>query len=403
MPQLPRLALCAALLSACATSPDSHCERAADIVEECTGQRPEATCTADGESQYQAIVDEYETTGCASFNADKADGAFCELLQIFGGCKEPPSPLFGRQTGMPTKYPILLAHGFNTSTTNFWRFNDVDTVLRADGHKVVLGSVPPFDTPQVRAGFLSKQIDDLMASTGAAKVNLVCFSMGGLDCRYLASPRGLNRGSAIASITMISSPNRGSGIADAALGFLPDADHSKLVDAFASMWGMTFSDVAKDSHIVAALESISEKKMVEFNAATPDAPGILYQSWAGFSHVAGKTLPSIEDSIEDACRDSEGVTRMVRHSDTRDTMDPLLVVSAAFVGHFNLLHPGDVIPNDGVSTIASAKWGKFRGCFPADHLDQVGQIKDGGVDRNTGFDFANLYRKIAFDLAAAGL
>jgi triacylglycerol lipase len=55
-----------------------------------------------------------------------------------------------------------------------------------------------------------------------------------------------------------------------------------------------------------------------------------------------------------------------------------------------------------VSTVESAKWGKFRGCIPADHLDQVGQINDRRPDRHTGFDFVRFYRNIAFDLAARG-
>jgi triacylglycerol lipase len=357
---------------------------------------------ADAGSDYQAIIDEYDAHGCTAFHAGKSDSVFCSLLDVFGGCNDPVGPVFGDQTGAPTKYPILLAHGFNTSTTNFWRFNNVDTALRADGHTVALGSVPPFDTPQVRAGFLATEIDDLMAASGTDKVNLICFSMGGLDCRYLASPGGLNRGASIASITMISSPNHGSGIADAALGFLPDADHSKLIDALASMWGLTFSDLAANSHLVAALQSMSERDMPMFNQTTPDAPGVLYQSWAGFSYVGGKTTSGIEQSIADACRDSSGAPLMFRHPGTRDPMDPLLVASAVFVSHFDVFHPSSAIPNDGVSTIDSAKWGEFRGCYSADHLDQVGQINDSGLNKETGFDYLNLYRKIAFDLAARG-
>jgi triacylglycerol lipase len=79
------------------------------------------------------------------------------------------------------------------------------------------------------------------------------------------------------------------------------------------------------------------------------------------------------------------------------------VSSALFVSHFDLLHPSDALPNDGVSTVESAKWGEFRGCYPADHLDQVGQIKDSGIDKSTGFDFLNFYRMVAFDLARRGL
>ena len=67
---------------------------------------------------------------------------------------------------------------------------------------------------------------------------------------------------------------------------------------------------------------------------------------------------------------------------------------AAFVAH-----GFDAIPNDGVSTVESSIFGEFMGCYPADHLDQVGQVKDEGTDEDTGFNFQRLYLHIAEDLA----
>jgi triacylglycerol lipase len=334
--------------------------------------------------------------GCATEPAEDVD---CD---DDGRC-DAAAPLFPEPSLRPAQFPILLAHGFNTSTTNFWAFNGVDTDLAAAGYTARLGSVPPFDTPEVRAGFLSQQIDELLAETGAAKVNLVCFSMGGLDCRFLASPHGLDRGSVIASITTISSPHRGSGIADAMLGFLPDGDApTKAIDAIATMFGKTFSEVANDSHLIGALEAMAETNIGAFNARIDDARGVFYQSFAGYSHVGGATLPGIETSIDAVCRDELGAPAIFRHRGRRDKMDVLLTASAAFVGHFDPLHPSRALPNDGVSTVASAKWGTFRGCFPADHLDQVGQIKDRPVDERTGFAYLRLYRFIASDLAERG-
>jgi triacylglycerol lipase len=88
---------------------------------------------------------------------------------------------------------------------------------------------------------------------------------------------------------------------------------------------------------------------------------------------------------------------MIWHEGTRDLMDPLLAGGAALVAHGTELRP-----NDGVSTVESARWGRFRGCIPADHLDQVGQINDEGPDRRTGFDYLRFYRNIAFELAEMG-
>jgi len=73
------------------------------------------------------------------------------------------------------------------------------------------------------------------------------------------------------------------------------------------------------------------------------------------------------------------------------------VPGAAFVAH-----GWELRPNDGMATVESAKWGNFRGCIPADHLDEVGQVGHHGKLRWTGFDHLRFYRNVAFDLAAQG-
>jgi triacylglycerol lipase len=79
-----------------------------------------------------------------------------------------------------------------------------------------------------------------------------------------------------------------------------------------------------------------------------------------------------------------------------DHMSKLLWPSAALVAGNSLTL------NDGMVTVDHAKWGEFRGCIPADHLDQVGQIKHDDADDSTGFDHIRFYRNLAFDLAILG-
>ena len=381
---------------------DSICAEANAAVEACLGVPPAEPldhCGADEQEIAEELIENLPAAGCEAAPEGKEDSLLCKALvwDPLGWCREPPAPLGPEPEGSPTRFPIILAHGFNTSTTNFWRFNDVDVALIEDGHTVVLGSVPPFDTPQVRAEFLADQVDALLEETGASKVNLVCFSMGGIDCRFLVSPAGLDYGDRVASVTTISSPHRGSFVADVATKVLPGTDHSGAIDAIATLYGKTFSEVADDSHIVAALASISEAGMVDFNAEIVDADGVLYQSWAGVSSVGGLPHPDPEAEPR-ACTGPDGKVAMLRHPGTRDRMDALLVGAAAFVAHGTELRP-----NDGVSTVESSKWGEFRGCIPADHLDQAGQIGDEGANHHTGFDYLRFYRNLAFDLAARGL
>ncbi len=400
-----RIALALTVLTACSAEEPpfagSVCAEANQAVQDCLGVPPEdplTACGADEEETAQEVLDQLRASGCESVPEGKEDSLFCKglLWDPFGWCT-PPAPVLGPvPSGSPTRFPIILAHGFNTSTTNFWRFNDVDIALAADGHTAILGSVPPFDTPEVRAGFLADQVDALLADTGAEKVNLVCFSMGGIDCRFLVSPAGLDYGSKVASVTTISSPHRGTFVADVATKVLPGTNHSAAIDALATMFGKTFSEVADDSHVVAALQSMSEAAMVDFNATIVDADGVFYQSWASFSSVGGLSHPD-KNAEPRACTDASGQVQMMRNPGTNDRMDALLVGAAGIVAHGTELRP-----NDGVSTVESAKWGLFRGCFPADHLDVVGQIDDVPPIPQTGYDYLRFFRNVAFDLAARG-
>lgn len=312
-------------------------------------------------------------------------------------CDKPA--LFADPSGDATKLPIVLVHGWDASTTNRWAFNGVREALQADGHTAVYSEAPPYDSVQVRAGFVAEVIDGVLAQTGAEAVNLICHSMGGLDCRFVASPGGLQYGVAtgqdgqgrkVASITTISTAHQGTAVADVALGLMPGVLDS-VINKLASLWGARYSDLADDSHYRASLQALSEAQAPQFNEAINDAQGVVYRSWAGVSAVFG-----IRNSKDvQACG---GEALMHLHPGTQDKLDATLVPMAALAAHGTQLRP-----NDGMVTVESSKWGEFQGCIPADHLDEVGQPGDEGPDPHTGFDHLLFYRTLAFELAAQGL
>lgn len=313
--------------------------------------------------------------GCAGEDAATSDESDFTAVTPLG-----PTP-----SGKPTKLPIILAHGFNASPTNYWGFRGVAEALKKDGHKVIVASVPPYDGPEVRAEHLATYVDEALAG-GAKKVNIIAHSMGGLDSRYLISSLGY--GDRVASLTTISTPHRGSAVADVALGlvkFLGPADDA--IDALATLWGLTFSDVAENSDVSAALSALAESSAPAFNAENPDDKRVFYQSWAGVSSLFGIRGP----------RDKSTCGVILGGDGKADRMDGLLAGGAPFVAHGVELRP-----NDGMATVESAKWGKFQGCIPADHLDEVGQVKDSGMDSRTGFDHVRFYRNVAFGLSAKG-
>jgi triacylglycerol lipase len=300
------------------------------------------------------------------------------------------------------RYPIILHHGFNASSTNSWSFYRVKEALERDGHTAVVTEVEPFAGVPTRARRLAGLVDAAIADACAArsmstatcattmKVNLIAHSMGGLDARYLAATLGY--APKIASITTISTPHRGSGVADVGLGILPDQGRfADVVNHLAGCFGRTFTreELTTNTDVHAALESLSTANAPAFSAANPDQPGVSYQSWAGVSRaIGGPRTAAGRAEVLAAC---DGLYR--GDPGRADFMAASLVAGSFAVGDG---------PQDGMVTVPSAKWGTFRGCFPADHLDEVGQAHKTGPNTYTGFDHLAFYRTVASELAARG-
>jgi triacylglycerol lipase len=304
------------------------------------------------------------------------------------------------------QYPILLHHGFNASQSNSWSFYRVKEALERDGHQVTTTEVEPFNGVPVRAQSLAKIVDRVRTEFCAAKpeaeraecertakVNIIAHSMGGLDARYLASTLGY--ASKLASITTISTPHKGSNIADVGLGLTPDGGRlGAVLDQLVGCFGRTFTrdDLARNTDMRAALESLSEANAPAFNRENPDPAGVYLQSYAGVSRAIGGPRTSGEQAkVLEACGGQYfGAVRRA------DFMSPRLTLGSVAVGRFSN------VPQDGMVTVENAKWANFRGCFPGDHLDQVGQVKEDGPNIYTKFDHIAFYRVLATDLAKRG-
>jgi triacylglycerol lipase len=323
--------------------------------------------------------------GCAADTSDSADSTSQDLFDA--------PPLGPDPSGSPARYAIVLAHGFNGSPTNEWAFWGVAEALRADGHVVHVAAVPPFDSAAVRGAALATHVDQAIEECKAvrgcdpSKVNVIAHSMGGLDSRYMISSLGY--GDRVASLTTISTPHGGSAIADVALKLIPGkADDA--VNALARAFATTFTsdDLAAQTNLRAAFQSIAESNASDFDAQNPDDDRVYYQSWAGVSNILGVANPKDNDACAGNFQNYHG---------RRHVMSAQLAVGAPFVAHGTELRP-----NDGMVTVENAKWGTFRGCVPADHLAEVGEPRLNGANKHTGFDHIRFYRNVAFDLAAQG-
>lgn len=343
------------------------------------------------------------SAGCAaeSEDAEEEDGVESaeDMLATIGA--EP--------SGTASRHAIVLAHGFDASDTNRWSFNGVAEALERDGHVVHSARVQPYRGVPDRARELAKHVDLARAacatapSCDASKVHVIAHSMGGLDARFvvakLSNPDGVPYSDLVASVTTISSPHRGTAIADRILAITPGVA-DPVINTLAGLWARTFTDrdLAQGSDLRAALVGISEANSSSFNSEVTNAPGVYYQSWAGITshldfHIDRKEIDACEGRVE---------SYKNRHDRLFDH-DPLssaqLQASLPIVGR-GLGNAAD--PNDGMVTVASAKWGVFRGCVPADHMDEVGRrIGAGAPARWSRFDHVRFYRNVAFGLDAA--
>jgi len=269
----------------------------------------------------------------------------------------------------PGKAAFVLAHGFGGDGESF--DPAIVAAIEAEGHLVLRAEVPGLDSVAVRAAALGTQIDQLLVSSGATQVHVIAHSMGGLDARHAISKLGY--APKVASLTTISTPHRGTPLADLALGLTSNAAVSQqdALDAIVELLGGGIDLEALNL----ALRDLSEANAATFNAATPDAAGVRYLSYAGFSTPNAIENPNAAAACAAAPADP-------------DEMRPALLLAAPIVARGL-----EREPNDGVVSVASATWTGFSGCISADHLDETAAPAEGGLDT------AAFYRALVAKLA----
>lgn len=261
-------------------------------------------------------------------------------------------------------YPIVLAHGFfgfesfaGIGYIDYF-FHVREALNEAGELQVFTPAVDPFNDSETRGAQLLAAVEDVVKRTGIAKVNLVGHSQGGLDARYVAH----HRPDLVASVTTIGTPHRGTPLADLVLGLTDHGPVPGLIDAFTRLIGAPLWDeVGRETSVMAALYQLSEEGAAEYNARYPDAPGVPYFSIGGRTSYSGGG---------DACAAQNSPAFITRWRNARDPVDPLLLVTSEILagGLFNRT------TNDGLVPAPSTHWGRFLGCIPADHLDQMGQL-----------------------------
>lgn len=296
--------------------------------------------------------------------------------------------------GRGPPYPIVLSHGFFGFDTFagldfFTYYFEVKDSLAAEGELLVFTpTVDPFNDSATRSAQLEREIEGILASTGAARVNLIAHSQGGLDARLVAN----RRPELIAAVVTVSTPHRGTPVSDLVSRGLTDPQARAAVDALVNLAASPlWTEANGQSSITSALAQFETTKMAEFNARVVDQPGVRYFSVAGRSALrrAAETCEAGDGTRPPFIRAFDG---------TVDPLSPMLDATE-FIISPNILDP---VANDGLVPVTSAKWGTFLGCVPADHLDEIGQI--GGLGPGLGNDWRHkpFYGSLVAFLRARG-
>jgi len=242
--------------------------------------------------------------------------AFSDPLALGTASKAGAGGAIARRV-VPTRNPVVLVHGVLGFTRravsrlfSFAYFQGIEEALRDAGVDVVTVPLPPTGSVESRALALSEAIDRMRAP----RVNLVAHSMGGLDARWYVGKLGGHE--RVASLVTIATPHRGTHVAD--------WGGTRFGRALAG-WRL-LRDVGVDS---AAFRDLTRVACEARNAELLHAPEV----------------PTF----------SVGGAR------------PWYAVAAPLQISFRMLQRTEG-PNDGLVSIASARWGEWWGTVEADHL-----------------------------------
>ncbi len=252
-----------------------------------------------------------------------------------------------------TQYPIVLVHGLfgfdNIGPIEY--FYGIPYALRADGARVYTVQVSAANSTEVRGEQLLSQVKQILAVTGASKVNLIGHSHGSPTARYVAGVRA----DLVASVTSVGGVNRGSAVADVLVGVAPAGSLSSsiigsITNGLAKVISFLSGGSGLPQNALAASQSLSTAGSLKFNQRFADgipttacgegaysAHGVAYFSWSG-----AKPYTNVLDIVDPA----------------------LTLTSLAFQG----------AKNDGLVSSCSSHLGRvIRDDYAMNHLDEVNQ------------------------------
>lgn len=174
-----------------------------------------------------------------------------------------------------TKYPLLMVHGVffrDIKMFNYW--GRVPAELQRNGATIYYGMQNSAASIENSGMELRDRVLQITQASGCEKVNIIAHSKGGLDSRYAISRLGL--APYVASLTTINTPHRGCAFADWLLKKMPERLRNRITDGYNSAM-KRLGDTSPDFY--GAVCDLTAESCEQFNKATPNMPGVLYQSF----------------------------------------------------------------------------------------------------------------------------
>ena len=274
-----------------------------------------------------------------------------------------------------TRYPLVFVHGlFMRDDQPGGCWGHIADRLQSSGAAVFFGGQDAVGCIETNAEQLKQAVLGILKETGAQKVNLIAHSKGGLDARYMISC--LNMHAAVASLTTVATPHRGT---DAAAMLLKWP--WILRGAALSICNRLYGEAGdRNPNIFAALTELTPDSCRRFNRRVPNHPEVMYQSYGCRMACAG--------------------------CDWR-----------LFLPHFLINGKAGRGEDDGLVTLNSAAWAYYRGLVPGSvkgvshwnaidwHLADFCTKCRGkkSVVKDPAFGVTCFYIRLAKELGAAGL
>lgn len=223
----------------------------------------------------------------------------CKLILCSVMAWDVKAESFGERKGYTeTKYPIVLVHGLLgfDSLAGFDYFYGIPQTLSKSGAKVYVAQISATNSTEVRGEQLLAQVENVLAVTGAKKVNLIGHSHGAPTSRYVASVAP----QIVASVTSVGGVNKGSKVADLVRNTIPEDSVSEkiaveLSKALTTLIGILSGGLDLPQDGLGALKALTTKGALTFNKLYPEGVplsscgdgewqadnGVYYYSWTG--------------------------------------------------------------------------------------------------------------------------